>query len=79
MCLSERAVVHYQLLVCLSRPVQVWSELRNFKKCLIQMFMKQVGLRDHGLAVSFLRPTLHLPGILQNHSAGRPIILRGTA
>jgi hypothetical protein len=21
----------------------VWSEIRNFKKCLIQMFMKQVG------------------------------------
>lgn len=72
-------MVHYQLLVCLSRPVQVWSELRNFKKCLIQMFMKQVGSRDPGLAVSFLRPTLHLAGIKQNHSAGRPIILRGTA
>ena len=29
-----------------ARPLpQVWTELRNFKKCLIQMFMKQAGCR----------------------------------
>jgi hypothetical protein len=29
------------VLTCCASWVQIWSELRNFKKCLIQMFMKQ--------------------------------------
>jgi hypothetical protein len=40
---------------------QVWSELRNFKKCLIQMFMKQ------GQEVIFFETALRL-GEMRSHA-----------
>ncbi|EFN55254.1 hypothetical protein CHLNCDRAFT_134588 [Chlorella variabilis] len=42
---------------------QVWSELRNFKKCLIQMFMKQAS----GQEVVFFETALHL-GSMRSHA-----------